>query len=83
MSLPPAPRPMPRDRPDDPLRAISRFLHRELGWPVAKVVRFEIQMRQEFGGRKYYIRRAEPVTPAEPRRKPRHSPLPASWDGIV
>jgi len=70
---------MPRDRPDDPVRAICRILHREFGWPVPKVVRFEIQMRQEFGGRRYYIKRAEPDAPAEPRRKAKHSPLPDHW----
>ena len=49
-----------RDRPDDPLTAISRFLYRELKWPAEKVLRFELAMRAEFGGKKYYIRRAPP-----------------------
>jgi len=47
-----------RDRPDDPLTAISRFLYRELKWPAEKVLRFELAMRAEHGGKRYYVKRA-------------------------
>ncbi len=51
---------MPRDRarPDDLVTGLCRRLHRDLGWPRDQVVMLELQLRAEFGGRKWYVKRA-------------------------
>ena len=43
---------------DDPIRAICRAMFRDLGVPRDKVLRFELAMRDEYGGRKHYVKQA-------------------------
>ncbi len=68
-----------RDRPDDIVRAFVRRLA-EAGMPKVDAVRLELELRDEYGGKRFYIPKPPPATPAEPRRKPQHSPLPDHWN---